>query len=306
MDYEKKYNELVGKIKRAYLYAQTDSTKAVLEDILPELRESKDERVRKALIRFHKSSIDIDGIKGEDIISWLEKQGESFDEYEGLTDFERAVADICIGYIGKERGWKQYIKDNADILLKIAIKKFHSIQDALFEQKSADKDEPKEDNRPVTERIKTFKDACQELDTKAFSGDETAAFLLADYESNADNINNPQTLAYMRLAIIEYALNEGWEPKFEKGEYRYFPWFYFYNKEQYDELDVEEKERCVLRSGRSHANAYCGFVGVNAYNDASSSSSYSGSRLVFRTRELAAYAGRQFTEEWADFVFKTE
>ena len=49
MDNEKKYNELVGKIKKAYLYAQTGSTKAVLEDILPELAESKDEKIRKAI-----------------------------------------------------------------------------------------------------------------------------------------------------------------------------------------------------------------------------------------------------------------
>ena len=41
--YEKKYKELEGKIKKAYLYAQTDSTKAVLEEILPELAESEDE-----------------------------------------------------------------------------------------------------------------------------------------------------------------------------------------------------------------------------------------------------------------------
>lgn len=40
----------------------------------PELKESEDERIRKALIRFHKSTIDIDGIKGADIILWLEKQ----------------------------------------------------------------------------------------------------------------------------------------------------------------------------------------------------------------------------------------
>ena len=42
--YEKKYKELEGKIKKAYLYAQTDSTKAVLEEILPELKESEEER----------------------------------------------------------------------------------------------------------------------------------------------------------------------------------------------------------------------------------------------------------------------
>ena len=49
---------------------------SILDDIFPELKESEDERIRKALIRFHKSTIDIDGIKGADVIAWLEKQGE--------------------------------------------------------------------------------------------------------------------------------------------------------------------------------------------------------------------------------------
>ena len=34
----------------------------------------KDEKLRNTLIRFHKSTIDVDGIKGKDIIAWLEKQ----------------------------------------------------------------------------------------------------------------------------------------------------------------------------------------------------------------------------------------
>lgn len=38
-------------------------------------QESEDERIKEALIKFHKSTIDIDGIKGEVIIEWLEKQG---------------------------------------------------------------------------------------------------------------------------------------------------------------------------------------------------------------------------------------
>lgn len=42
----------------------------------PELKESEGEQIRKALLRFHKSTIDIDGIKGEDILTWLEKQCE--------------------------------------------------------------------------------------------------------------------------------------------------------------------------------------------------------------------------------------
>ena len=66
------------------------------------------------------------------------KKIKPFDNLKGLTDFERTLADICIGWIGKKIGWKEYIKDNADVLLKIAIKKFNSVQDAPFEQKLAD------------------------------------------------------------------------------------------------------------------------------------------------------------------------
>ena len=160
-------------------------------------------------------------------------------------------------------------------------------------------DEQKVENRPVTERIKTFDDACNAL------GDEHP--LVTQYRLTAAAYKgDPMTedfIAYLKLRIIVAALNEGWEPKFTEDEYRYFPWFYFYTKEEYDKLDDEEKGRCVLRSG-GVTYAVCGFVFVNANIDASVSHTHHGSRLAFRTRELAAYAGRQFTEEWADFMFK--
>lgn len=58
MDYEKEYKKLKAGISNAYLYAQTDSTKAVLENILPELVESEDEkmyaRVTERYTRFEK------------------------------------------------------------------------------------------------------------------------------------------------------------------------------------------------------------------------------------------------------------
>ena len=157
-------------------------------------------------------------------------------------------------------------------------------------------DEQKVDNRPVTERIKTFTNACNAL------GDEHP--LVKEYLRVADgNIILDDLYAYLKLRIIVAALNEGWEPKFTEDEYRYFPWFYCYTKEEYDKLDDEEKGRCVLRSGNNtHSNH--GFVLCNAKHDASHSNTNNGSRLAFRTRELAAYAGRQFTEEWADFMFK--
>ena len=162
-------------------------------------------------------------------------------------------------------------------------------------------DEQKVDNRPVTERIKTFEDACNAL------GDEHP--IVTQYRLTAGAYKgDPMTedfIAYLKLRIIAAALNEGWEPQFTEDEYRYFPWFYFYTKEEYDKLDDDEKGRCVLRSGSSTFSSN-GFVCCSADYDDSFSGSSSGSRLAFRTRELAAYAGRQFIEEWADFVFRSE
>jgi hypothetical protein len=164
-------------------------------------------------------------------------------------------------------------------------------------------DEEVKDERPVTERIKTFEDACVALNKRAEAGDETAGDLLADYESNRDNILCKEMLACMKLFIIVAALNEGWEPKFEKDEYRYYPWFRLYTKDEYEELSEEEKGRAVLRSG-DNTSAGHGVVCVRADNASSYSFTFSGARLAFRTSELALYAGEQFAEEFADFIFK--
>ena len=164
-------------------------------------------------------------------------------------------------------------------------------------------DEEVKDNRPVTERIKTFEDACIALNKRAEAGDETAGILLADYESNRDNILCKEMLACMKLFIIVAALNEGWEPQFVKDECRYYPWFRRYTNEEYEELSEEERGRAVLRSG-NNTNAYYGVVHVGAGSASSSSGTSGGARLAFRTRELALYAGEQFAEEFADFIFK--
>ena len=56
-----------------------DGCEATIKDgkIIIRKIESEDERIRKALIRYHKSTIDIDGIKGNEIVAWLEKQGKT-------------------------------------------------------------------------------------------------------------------------------------------------------------------------------------------------------------------------------------
>ena len=158
------------------------------------------------------------------------------------------------------------------------------------------------DNRPITERIKTFEDACKELGRRAEEGDQLAGNILCDYESNADNISVPETVAYMKLCIIVAALNEGWTPQFTTDERRYFPWFYLYTKEELAKMDLEKRTRVVLRSP-NYAYAYGGVASAYALYDSSNAHSNYGSRLAFKSRDLAVYAGKTFTREYADFVF---
>jgi hypothetical protein len=143
--------------------------------------------------------------------------------------------------------------------------------------------------KPITERIKTFEDAFNLCYNPT---------LMREYVNNQNA--STDLVAYLKLRIIIAALNEGWEPKFTEDEYRYYPWFYFYTKEQYNKLTDEEKECCVLRSGYN-TFSYFGFMRCGAYLDASYSSANFGSRLVFKTKELAKYAGKQFIDIYADF-----
>ena len=72
----KAYDEAIERAKN-FIENGDERERTIAESIFAGImEESEDERIRKALIRFHKSTIDVDGIKGEDIIAWLEKQGE--------------------------------------------------------------------------------------------------------------------------------------------------------------------------------------------------------------------------------------
>lgn len=158
------------------------------------------------------------------------------------------------------------------------------------------------DNRPVTERIKTFEDARKEVERLAEGGNEVIANILCDYESNADNILTKSTLAYMKLCIIAAALNDGWEPQFTTDEYRWYPWLYFYTQEEIDKMDKEKKKKLWLFGGASDHGAYCGLA--YAYSDRPRSYSYAyfSARLAVKSEELAKYFGRQFIDIWADYV----
>lgn len=100
MDYEKKYNKLVKAIK--VLQETNPSDEGIqtwVNDNVPDLADSEDERIRKAIIEFFKLQDDnttYSLVPKNDILAWLEKQGkqEPFD-YENAniqqTDFAPKV-----------------------------------------------------------------------------------------------------------------------------------------------------------------------------------------------------------------------
>lgn len=143
----------------------------------------------------------------------------------------------------------------------------------------------------VRERIKTFADAAKAV------GIEDPE----EWEEQYSDLE-PDVLAYFKLRIITKALNEGWEPKFIPGEYRWAPYFLLYTKEEIEKMNAETKSRVVLRSYNS-SSTYGGVAYVDALNGSSVTGSGYGSRLAFKSEELAEYAGKQFTEIYADFCF---
>lgn len=117
--------------------------------------------------------------------------------------------------------------------------------------------------KDIKDRVKTFENACEVL------GIEIPVFTY-----DATDMDAKSTIAYRKLCIIARALNEGWKPDWtNSSEYKYIPWF--------------------KSSGPGFAFNDCG--GWDALTTV-------GSRLCFKSRELAEYAGKQFIEIYNDYI----
>ena len=149
--------------------------------------------------------------------------------------------------------------------------------------------------KTVMDRVKTFEDALKELKPFHPLVKEYKALCKADVTEN--------TIVYSRLCVITAAMNEGWRPRFAKGEYRYFPYFYLYTNEEISRMSEEEKSRVVFRSD-SNAGANGGVSYADASYDSANVNASIGSRLAFKTEELAEYAGKQFTKLYAEYLLK--
>ena len=117
----------------------------------------------------------------------------------------------------------------------------------------------------ITERIKSYLDACAELGEKPLSESKFKSLGFTDDEIN-----------YRKIKTITKVLNEGWMPDWSNTDQKkWFPWLYMSSS---------------------------GFVFSGAYYSCSDMPAGLGSRLCFKSRELAEYAGKQFTKLYLDFI----
>lgn len=122
----------------------------------------------------------------------------------------------------------------------------------------------KEKPKKVTDRIKTVADVLADND-------------MTQVQFDYLNGDTPDERAYKILKLLAKSLNEGWEPDWNNyNQYKYYPWFWM---------------------GGSSGFRFDGFVGWG-------SNSHVGSRLCFKSRELAEYAANQFTDVYKTFMLK--
>lgn len=120
----------------------------------------------------------------------------------------------------------------------------------------------------ITDRIKTFGDVLRALPTIP----QNVGILLSYNGTDKDMIG---ARAFMQITLIARVLNEGWEPDWtNSSEWKYYPWLKF-------------------KTGVGFSDSVFG----NSYASATV-----GSRLCYKTSELAEYAGTQFQSIYNDFL----
>ena len=116
----------------------------------------------------------------------------------------------------------------------------------------------------ITDRVKTYKDACVEIGETPV---DEAKMLEVGFTMDE--------IAYRKIKTITKALNEGWTPNWsDSNQKKWGVWF-------------------DLSSGFTFYNADYRYSAAYAGN---------GSRLCFKSSELAEYAGKQFADIYGTFI----
>ena len=153
--------------------------------------------------------------------------------------------------------------------------------------------------KDIKERVKTFEDACNAL------GEENQ-FVKAYREwMRVGYVECKDITAYLKLRIIAFALNEGWEPLLTEEHTRWYPWFRLWTGEELaDKSEKWKADNNLWRfGGRSRSASRCGLAAAHSGSAWPYSSAHSSARLAVKSEELAEYFGNQFIDIWADYLF---
>ena len=123
MNYQQKYEEALARAKKIHDKTVFDYDRGMMEDLFPELKESEDERIRSFLIDYIKAcrwteEKDQGLPLKEDVLAWLEKQGEQKPTDEEMkmalqTEYEKGRADAIAEMQKEQRYWNPTEEDVA-------------------------------------------------------------------------------------------------------------------------------------------------------------------------------------------------
>lgn len=130
-----------------------------------------------------------------------------------------------------------------------------------------------EDYEEITDRVKTYEDACKVLGVEPIN----------EQNAKAQGFRSDE-IARRKLETIAAALNEGWKPDWNNtDQYKYYPYFY-------------------IQENANGASAGLSYASAN--NTASLTNAAIGSRLCFYASRLARYAGNQFTDLYEQILIE--
>lgn len=146
----------------------------------------------------------------------------------------------------------------------------------------------------ITDKIKTFDDACKAI---GLAGPEALPELLQEKYAA---IVPSHIKAQLKLEIITLALNEGWQHIPDGKHYAYWPWFFLYTAGEIADMGKEGAEERAMINATDVSDVFAGLGCANSSCAWSVSYARIGSRLAYKSRELARYSGKQFIELWKE------
>ena len=122
----------------------------------------------------------------------------------------------------------------------------------------------------IIDRVKTFEDALALADEKTRE----------EFLRSLEGYNTKDEIAYKKLKLITKVVNEGWVADYKNfNQIKYYLW-----------------------SGNLYAGASAGVLCAACSSASGCTYVAVGSRLNFKSREIAEYVGNQFLDLWNEYL----